>query len=174
MTLTDQDIVAQILQGAKEQFTLLVERYYDKLRRYALRLLNYNEADADDATSSAFLKAYQNLAGYNPKLQFSSWIYRITHNEAVNLIRRNSKFFTFDPFTSSLAFLPGQKDVDISKLEVEQALSKLKPNDRNLLVLFYLEELSLKEISEILKSTPGSIKARLSLARKAARKINGS
>ena len=170
MTPTDQDLVAKVLQGDKEQFTLLVERYYDKLNRYALRLLNYNEADAEDATSAALLKAYQNLGGYNPKLKFSSWIYRITHNEAVNLIRRNSKFFTFDPFTSSLSLLPGQKDVDITKLEVEQALSKLKPNERNLLILFYLEELSLKEIAEILKSTPGSVKARLSLARKAARK----
>ena len=174
MTLTDQEIVRLVLEGVKEKFSLLVERYYERLRRYALRLLNFNDADAEDATSSALLKAYQNLAGYNPKLQFSSWIYRITHNEAVNLIRRNSKFFSFDPFTSSLGFLPGQKDVDITKLEVEQALAELKPAERNLLILFYLEELSLKEIAEILKSTPNSVKSRLSLARKSARKILNS
>ena len=174
MPQSDTDLITLTLSGDEKAFETIVERYWDKLHRYTLRLLNYNQADAEDATSTAFIKAYQNLAGYNPKLKFSSWIYRIAHNEAVNIIRKNSKFFSFDPFTSSLSLLPGKADVDITKLEIEQALSKLKPADRNILILFYLEELSIKEIAEILKSTPGSIKSRSPLARKQARQTLSS
>lgn len=171
MNQTDQQIVSSVLSGDKDKFELIVEKYYNKLHRYASRLLNYNSQDADDATSSAMLKAYQNLAGYNPKLKFSSWIYRITHNEAVNIIRKNSNFFSFDPFNSSINFIPGQKDVNISKVEVEKVLTQLKEKDKNILVLFYLEELSIQEISEVLKSTPNSIKSRLSQARSKAKKL---
>ncbi len=171
MKQNDQDIVKLVLQGDKDKFEVIVERYYDKLHRYAMRLLNFNSQDADDVVSSSLLKAYQNLAGYNPRLKFSSWIYRIVHNEAVSLIRKNSKFFSFDPFTSSISLIPGKKDVNISKLEVKQVLDKLPPNDKNLLVLFYLEELSIKEIAEILKTTSNSAKSRLSQARSKAKKL---
>lgn len=171
MKLTDQEVVKLVLQGDKDKFEILVERYFDKLHRYAMRLLNFNDQDADDVVSTSMLKAYQNLAGYNPRLKFSSWIYRITHNEAVSLIRKNSKFFSFDPFTSSISLIPGQKDVDISKIEVEKVLDQLSAKDKNLLVLFYLEQLSIKEIAEILKTTPNSVKSRLSQARKKAKKL---
>lgn len=169
--MTDKEIVESVLSGNKDDFELIVEKYWDKLNRYCSRLLNYNTEDAQDAVSNTFLKIYQNLAGYNPKLKFSSWAYRIAHNESVNIIRKNSKFFTFDPFSSNLQQFVGKDDVNISKIEVEKTLASLNSSDRNLLVLFYLEEKSINEISEILKASPGSIKTRLSTARKKARKF---
>lgn len=169
--MTDTEIVKQILQGNDILFSILVDRYYNKLIRYAKHILKYNQHDAEDAVSQTFAKVYKNLAGYNPSLQFNSWIYRICHNEAVNIIRKNSKFFTFDPLSSSLQFYTGQKDVEISKLDVEHVLTKLPIKQRNLLVLFYIEEFSIKEIASMLKSTPGSIKTQLSHARSQAKKI---
>ena len=123
MALTDKEIVKSVLEGNKKDFELIVERYYEKLKRYSLRLLNYNEADADDAVSNSLLKIYQNLGGYNPKLKFSSWAYRITHNESVNIIRKNSKFFSFDPLTSSLQFFVGQEEININKIDLEKILT---------------------------------------------------
>ena len=169
--MIDQEIVESVLSGKKDDFELIVDRYWEKLNRYCSRLLNYNEQDSQDAVSNTFLKIYQNLAGYNPNLKFSSWVYRIAHNESVNIIRKNSNFFSFDPLSSSLQAFIGKADVNISRLEIEKILSKLNASDRNILILFHIEELSINEISEILKASPGSVKSRLSIARNKARKI---
>jgi len=171
MALTDKEIVESILQGNTQDFEKIVEKYYERLKRYSLRILNNNNEDAEDAISNSFMKIYQNLASYNPKLQFSSWAYRIVHNESVNIIRKNSNFFSFDPLSSSLQFFPGKDDVNISKIDVEKTLNKLNHSDKNILTLFYLEELSIKEISEVLKTSTGSVKSRLSIARKKAKNL---
>ncbi|GAB4148046.1 MAG: RNA polymerase sigma factor [Patescibacteria group bacterium] len=170
--MTDQELVYQTLHHDKELFVQLVERYQKPILAYCSRLLNYNQVNAEDVASSAFLKAYSSLASYNPRLKFSSWIYRIAHNEAVNFIKANAKHFSFDPQDSYFHnFFQPHQDLKLTIEELGVILNKLTLPDKNLLVLFYFEELSIFEISEILKTSENSVKSRLSQARKKARKL---
>ena len=111
------------------------------------------------------------LGVYNPSLKFSSWLYRIAHNESINCIKKNSKHYSFNPQTSDYLEIVNFDFEKLKKEDLEKILSKLNPKDRNLLILFYFEERSLQEISEILKTTPGSVKTRLSQARKKAKQF---
>ena len=82
--LSDEEIVELVRRKNKNFYAQLISRYQKKLLRYA----NYLIADEDlaaDAVQEAFIKAYINLHAFNLKLKFSSWLYRITHNQAIDL-----------------------------------------------------------------------------------------
>lgn len=166
---TDQEIIARTLSRDKDSFAIIVNRYQRPILIYLLRLLNYNQSDAEDVLAETFLKVYLNLGGYNPTLKFSSWLYRIAHNEAVNLIRKKSKYFIVDINTLGLS-----QDFNFEKsqtLDLEKILTALPADDRNVLVLFYLEDMSHREIAEILKTSENNVAVKLNRARKKAKKI---
>ena len=167
--MTETEIIEKILQGDVDKFSLLLDKYQRQILAYTARLLNYNQHDAEDVTSNAFVKAFVNLAGFNQTLKFNSWLYRIAHNEAVNFIKQNSRYFTFDNQTFEA---PVNFDFDKpNKEDLEKILSRLKIEDKNILVLFYLEEKSLREISQILKITENNAKVKLHNARNKAKKL---
>jgi RNA polymerase sigma factor (sigma-70 family) len=118
-----------------------------------------------------FFKAYKNLASFKRNLKFSSWLYRIAHNTAVNLIRDKSKLFYVDIETFWSVPAKFKDDVKLTHSELEQVLEKLNPDDRNLLILFHLEEKSLREISDIVKLTENTVAVKLKRARIKARKF---
>lgn len=169
--MTDQEIINLTLNEDKNHFEVLVEKYQRQILAYTARLLNFNQHDAEDAASNAFMKAFINLGSYNPSLKFSSWLYRIAHNESINCIKKNSKHYSFNPQTSDYLEIINFDFEKPKKEDLEKILNKLNPNDRNLLILFYFEQKSLQEISEILKTTAGSVKTRLNLARKKAKQF---
>ncbi len=88
--LSDQEVVKLTLEDNKN-YKELVNRYENKLLRYIKRILYVANEDAEDILQESFIKAYKNLNSYNPKYKFSSWIYRITHNEAISYLRKNKK-----------------------------------------------------------------------------------
>ena len=86
--MTDEEIIRQVQKGDKEIYARIVKRYQDKLIRYATYLVGDYHL-ASDVIQETFIKAYVNLNGFNIKRKFSSWIYRIAHNKAVDWIRKN-------------------------------------------------------------------------------------
>jgi RNA polymerase sigma-70 factor (ECF subfamily) len=169
---TDEELVDLTLKdGQTWAFDELVNRYQPPILRYCMRLLNYNQTDAEDATSEAFLKAYKNLASYKSEFKFSTWLYRIAHNSAVNQIRNNSKFFSIDLQDFWHIPAPSAPEKKLTTDELEQVLAKLSQTDRSLLVLFHLEEKSLREISDIFKLSENTIAVKLKRARERARKL---
>ena len=85
----DEEIVAISLQR-KEVFGVLVRRYEERLSRYLRRLGVFRKEDVEDVLQNVFLKAYRNLNAFDQRLKFSSWIYRIAHNETVSFFRARS------------------------------------------------------------------------------------
>ncbi len=169
--MTDHDIVKNILGGDKTAFSELLEIYQRQILAYCARLLSFHQEDAQDATSETFLKVYINLASYNLNLKFSSWIYRIAHNESVNIIAKKSKIY-IKPLDDQLDILFTEIDFDKPRKEdIEKILSQLSVDDRNLLILFYLEEKSLREIGEILKISDNNVAVKLNRARTKAKKL---
>lgn len=168
--LEDVELVKLTLSKDTNYYEQLVLRYQEKILRYLLRVLNYNHQDAEDVTSETFMKAYINLASFNQQMKFSSWLYRIAHNEAVNLIKKKSKSFSVD--LDNFQYLPEEIDFEKPrKDDLEKILANLKIDDKNILTLFYLEEKSLREISDILKITENNVAVKLKRARDKAKKI---
>jgi RNA polymerase sigma-70 factor (ECF subfamily) len=167
----DLELVQKVLRGEIQAFEKILNRYEQPIMRYALRLLNYHQQDAEDVTSETFIRAYQNLASFKQHLSFSSWLYRIAHNQAVNLIKKKSKTLLID--LDQFWFLLGPKEDQFpyGKQDLENVLKQLSPEDRSLLILFHLEEKSLKEISDIYKLSQNTVAVRLRRARLKAKKI---
>ncbi len=166
---TDQQLIEQVLSGEKDTFAMLITRYQKQIFVYLLRLLNFHQENAEDVLSETFLKAYANLSSYNPRLKFFSWLYRIAHNEAINWLKKNQKqaVITLEDIHPDTLI-----DFDnFDKLNLEKILNLLPVDDKNLLILFYLEERSIKEISEILKITENNVKVRLNRAKNKARDL---
>lgn len=169
-SIDDADLIRLTLEGDKSAFDGIVDRYQDKIYRYLLRLLRFNQHDAEDCTADTFLKVYTNLASYKSKYKFSSWIYRIAHNQGVSLIRKKSKDFSVDMTEHDLSTISIETN-EWFKSDLEKILNLLKTKDKSILTLFYLEEKTLKEISNILKISENAVATRLNRARNRAKKI---
>lgn len=151
---TDEDLVAEILSGNKDLFYHLIKRYESKLRRYILRITN-RKNEVDDLLQNVFIKTYKNLPTFNKKLNFSSWIYRIAHNASINLIGSS--------FIQKFVSLPDWFDIgsrdDIEetindeqmKMRLKNCIEQLNLKYKEPLVLFYYEEKTYEEISDILR-----------------------
>jgi RNA polymerase sigma-70 factor (ECF subfamily) len=88
--LNDEQIVKQVQKGEIDAFGILIARFDKKLLRYISRFV-FDINEAEDILQNVFIKTYSNLNGFNFQYKFSSWIYRIAHNEVVNYIRKASK-----------------------------------------------------------------------------------
>jgi RNA polymerase sigma-70 factor, ECF subfamily len=167
--LTDIEIIDSTLNKNKENYEGIILRYESQLQAYLYRLLNFNYQDAQDCLSQTFVQAYTKLTSYQKERSFSSWIYRIAHNLAIDHIRKHSgKTNSFDP--ESISHIPAKSpDPFISKLDF--ILNKLSSEDKNLLILFYVQGMSLNELSDIYNLLPNTISVRLKRAKEKAKKL---
>jgi len=167
--LRDEELVTIIRDKNQELYTEIVKRYEEKLKRYALVFVHDND-QAEDVLQITFIKAFENLKSFNIKKKFSSWIYRILHNEAINYIKKHKREVSLDDSTEAYKIA---SDVDhndeIEKEEVKTFLNehmdKLSIKYREPLALFYLDEYSYEEISEILRMPVGTVGTRVSRGR---------
>lgn len=90
--LSDEKIAILVCQGQTTLFSQLIKRYQGKLERYVHYLI-FNENYIDDVVQNTFIKAFTKLATFNSQQSFSSWIYRIAHNEAMSLLRREKNIY---------------------------------------------------------------------------------
>ncbi len=162
---TDIELVGLSLLDP-DQFLCLSKRYEEKLLRYIIRISKFSREDAEDVLQEVFIKTYYNLNGFDPELQFSSWIYRIAHNEAVSAIRKKVSRPTVPLEVENLEKFGDAfdmtKDLDSSfdRVLIDEALSKLDEKYREVLVLRFLDEKEYVEIADILKkpvSTVGNL-----------------
>lgn len=169
--MTDEDIAKSVQRGDRESLGLLVERYEEKLRRYGKKFLA-NASDIEDMVQDVFVKAYLNIQDFDTSRKFSSWIYRIAHNEFVNAIKKVSRlpipFFDFDTLFPHLR-APETADRDAELREIgellERHLASIDPKYREPLVLYYIEDLGYEEIAEILRIPVSTVGVRLNRAK---------
>ncbi len=165
---TDAEIVKLTLKD-QEVFLHLVQRYEGKLSRYIRRIAFVDAQTVEDILQEVFIKIYKNLNDFDPDLSFSSWAYRITHNEAINYLKKMDRQKSIplesddEDVVSLIDILESDVDIvkELSKKElqkkVQEVLSMLSPDFREILILKFLEEKEYKEISDILKKPMGTI-----------------
>lgn len=150
-----------------ERFGVLIDRYEPKLRRYITRLGVRNADEQDDVLQDIFIKAYRKLYTFDTDLSFSSWIYRIAHNEAVSWFRKRNVrpeghmitdsddvlvLVRSDDASPEVSF-----DQSLNAAEVQRALAALPEKYRIALMLRYFEHKEYDEISDILQIPVGSV-----------------
>lgn len=166
-TLSDADVAAATLRDSRA-FAEVVVRYEEKLTRYIRRLGVRNVEDGEDVLQEIFIKVYKNLNAYDSSLAFSSWIYRIAHNEAISFYRKQAvrpEGHQLTDSTDVLTWLPDDGmapadrlfDVTVNAQVVQGALATLDPKYRDALILRYFEHKEYDEISDILKIPIGSV-----------------
>jgi RNA polymerase sigma-70 factor, ECF subfamily len=176
---TDEEMVALTLKN-QDFFACLVERYEPKLMRYIRRISAATQEDAEDLLQDVFLKVYRNLNDFDPSLKFSSWIYRIAHNQVISNWRKSKtrpqvlKFEADEDFLKFIASdvdLAGDTERKFSGEEVREFLKRLDDKYREVLVLKFLEEKDYQEISDILEKPLGTVATLINRAKKQFAKI---
>lgn len=173
--LTDSEIVRKTLIN-RHFFEMIVLRYDEKLSRYLRRLGVSVHEDRQDVLQDIFIKIYKNLNGYDSRLSFSSWAYRIAHNEAVswyrkknirpegNLIASPDELFLYIPDTTSPIELLLDQTIDAKVLR--DTLSTLEAKYRDPIILRFFEHKEYDEISDILKIPIGTVGTLISRGKK--------
>lgn len=164
--LSDEAIVEQVRSFDQELYAILVERYQYKLLRFARSIIR-DEHKAADVVQEAFIKAFINLQGFDTKKKFSSWIYRIVHNEAMNSIKKQKREI---PMPEDFEFASSEDiEADFEQQEIVEAvqahLDKLPLMYAEPLLLRYREEKSYEEISDILHLPMGTVATRINRAK---------
>ena len=174
--LSDSDLVAVIRMKNRELYQEIVSRYQSKLFVYVYRMLG-NKEETEDILQNVFVKTYRNLKSFDTAKKFSSWIYRIAHNETVNYLRRRSK----KRFISIEDLVRGEGSMGIgsqgkSPVEdwmtketgsrIDEALLLLPKHYREVLVLRYFSDKSYDEIAKIIKKPVNTVGTLINRAKK--------
>ncbi len=171
---SDEIIVAKVVKGEVDSYGELMSRYEQKLLRYVIYLAR-DQIVAADVVQDTFIKAYQNLRGFNNKYKFSSWIYRIAHNETMNAIKRE-KHLNLNIDVETLedgkeSDIIHDIDKSIMKRELADCMGRLKPKYREVLMLQYFEDMKYSEIADILQIPISTVGVRSARAKKAIKQI---
>ena len=185
----DEEIVQIVQSGNLELFGELVKRYEAKMMRYARKFLNITE-DIEDVVQEVFIKTYQNIKSFNPEKKFSPWLYRIAHNEFINALKKHKRrkvfsFFELDILLPYSFAKNGSQDMDKDRMyqpstrrrwgkAIDKFLDKLEIKYREPIILYYLEELSYKEIADILHIPISTVGICLKRGREKLKKIIGN
>jgi len=177
METTDEEIARKVQKGDTQSFGLLIERYEQKLLRYAKKFI-FDSEEAKDLVQEVFMKAYMNIRSFEISRRFSPWIYRVAHNEFINAIRKKKKspvfyidFDIFFPHPISTQGADSEANKQDLKRMLDECLGKLDPKYREPLILYYFEEMDYKEISEILKIPISTVGVRLQRGKSVLKKI---
>lgn len=157
-------LVQRCLEGDSEAFRPLVERYQDVLFRVALRMLGDPE-DARDCAQNAFMKAYTNLASYNVRFRFFSWLYRILLNDCLNVLRARRPTEAIDPLLEAPDSPFERARSRETRDRVQAAILQLSPEHREVIVLRHLADLTYAEIADTTGLPEKTVKSRLFSAR---------
>ncbi len=175
--LSDAEIVRLYLQTQhSEYFSVLYQRYASKVFGKCLSILkDYDEAK--DAVQDIFVKIMTNLASFGERAQFSTWIYSITYNYCIDIIRKKKKEKTL--FTDDIERVPDiaaeeVPDEFLLAMEVKRLktiLELLPHSDRMILLMKYQDDMSIRDISEVMGKTESAVKMKIKRAKHKAQEL---
>lgn len=161
-------LVESCRNGDRAAFATLVTRYQQPIYNAAYRMLG-NADDAADTAQAVFLKVAERLGEYDPRFKFFSWLYRIAVNESINQLRRNGREERVEEAMEFAGPASADPEWQLNEAQVsrrvQEALMRMKPNDRMVLTLRHFSECSYREMSDILELDEKTVKSRLYEAR---------
>ncbi len=175
--MTDSELITLILRGDRDSFRILVERYQQTVFRTCMGYL-HNREDAEDLTQDVFIQVYQSLSRFRGESAFSTWLYRIAVNASLNRIRRSPLKMIFEVLDNRSMPAPLINEDDPEKILIgrehgawlRRAVNSLPENQRTAIILNKYEDLSQKEIAEIMMTSEGAVESLLFRAKRNLRK----
>jgi len=174
--------IKEVLNGDQNAFAEIVELYQDKLYRVCFRMLG-NKHEAEDIAQEAFVRAFINIHTFDINRKFSTWLYRIGTNLCIDRIRKKKPDYYLDAdiagtdglnMYSQIASTTELPEEEVVKMEMQERvqyeITRLPDKYRAVIILKYMEDLPLQEISEILDMPLGTVKTRIHRGREALRK----
>jgi len=179
--VNDCELVATAITGGEGSFEELVRRYQRPISAYVYRMVGDYES-ALDLTQEIFIKVYGSLRRYRAEFKFSTWIYKIAHNCAVDHLRRSStreqslingtESDNFElPIESSRLSPEQESERKERRIEIESVIRALPANYRELIILRHSQDLTYEEIVEVTGLPLGTVKNRLFRAREMMRQL---
>lgn len=164
----DRALVRAFLDGHRDAANGLVDRYQKRLYNLALRMTG-DVQDAEDVTQTVFFNAFLKLRTYDPRYKFFSWIYRMTVNESLNMLKRRKRSLSLEdgPDIPVTGASPDHRTE--AEDRVGKALMGLEPGDRAVVVLKHFLFFSYQEIAAVLEIPVKTVKSRLFTARERLR-----
>ena len=169
---TDKYYIDKVCSGETNDFSFLVEKYKNMVFTLALRMVKSRE-EAEEIAQDAFVKAYKSLSKFKGDSKFSTWLYRITYNACIDKLKSQKRKIKSDLIDKiHIRNLEVEKDVldymaEKERLKViNNAINLLADEDKAIITLFYFNELSLQEVSDIVGTNPNTVKIRLYRSRK--------
>lgn len=169
--LSDEELAKLVSLGDTDKFGILMERYQAKLLRYGRKFL-VDKDNIEDVVQDVFVKTYTNIKSFDVSQKFSPWIYRIAHNTFINAIKKSSLnplyLFDFDTLIShTIVEDPIEKEREQKEIKafIDKGLESIEDKYREILVLYYIEEFSYKEIADILQIPISTVGVRIMRAK---------
>lgn len=169
---TDIYYIKRIQSGDTASFACLLDKYSRPVYSLIFRIVS-NQEDAEELAQDVFLKAFRNLSGFKGDSSFATWLYRIAYNTAISATRKKKQEFLaiedgqLDNATEDdLEEVYGPTKSEEQIIQLEAALELLHPEDRGLILLFYMEDKTIEEISGISGFTAVNVKTKLHRIRK--------
>lgn len=168
--LNENELIQKTLNGNNRSFSLLVDRYKDFVFSMAVQILK-NEQLAEEVAQDSFVRAYRALKSFKSKSKFSTWLYRITYNVALNALKkenRHKEFFSaHEPEDyMSYAFSDQKHDTTLDSVEqkdlkllMREAIAELPSKFGTVLVMYHLQQMKYGEIAEITDIPIGTVKS---------------
>ena len=164
---TDSELIARYLRDQNTMyFTVLYRRYAGKVFAKCISMLA-DEGQARDATQDIFIKVLLNLAKFTEQSSFSTWVYSITYNYCIDMIRKKKKMpllFTEDVGKVSRETneeLPDSVLLEMKQERLEKVIDRLPAGDKAILMMKYIDDMQIKEIGDVLGKTESAIKMQI-------------
>lgn len=177
--ISDSEVIRRVLEGEKDMYRELVERYQPIVFRTCMGFL-HNKDDADDLTQEVFIQSYLSLSGFRGNSSFSTWLYRIAVNISLNKVRRTSRIFILQRLDSFFytkkgkeiqLIIPDNENPESILIRnehrewLQQALNSLHGKQRTAIVLSRYDDLSQMEIAVIMNTTEGAVESLIQRAK---------
>ncbi len=179
-TQIDEDLalVTSVQNGDAQAFDALMRKYRERIYSIVYNI-TANREDAADLTQESFIRAYTSIGRFKGKSSFFTWLYRIAVNTTLSHVKRHRmrRFFSFDNINEEMAPTEiveclaqrhaGDRSAGLAELQekLNEALQKLSPKHRTVVILFEIEGLNHQEIAQIMKTSEGTVRSRLHYAK---------
>jgi RNA polymerase sigma-70 factor, ECF subfamily len=175
MNKEERDLVKKAKRGERESFGILYDKHFDAIYRFIL-LKTGNKTDAEDISHQVFLSAWQKINKYEFQgFPFSSWLYKIASNAVIDHWRTSKPNVSIDlvseNYLSELPELHNNLDQKFELKLVKNAIPRLEPDQQSVIIMRFVDELSTKEIANILDKSEGAVRVIQHRALKQLRKL---
>lgn len=179
--MTDSELINIILKGEESHFRFLIDRYKNQVLRTCFGFTQ-SQADAEDIAQEVFIEVYESLSSFRHESKFSTWIYRIAINKSLNFLRKEKRRKIFRSIEEMLTGKPYNyidnsrqpddfSDPDTDLKNLKKALCQIPTNQKTALTLYTYQDLTYKQIADIMGISLSSVESLIFRAKKSLRKI---